>query len=93
VDSATAESVVKAHGSRNLRAVALDGGRLGEAVAAINRYNRIQIRLAEPELARLSVTGAFQVRNPDAFARAVAATFGLGIDRSDPGVILLRRAP
>lgn len=72
--------------------LALDGGPLGEAVAAINRYNRIQIRLAEPELARLSVTGAFQVRNPDAFARAVAATFGLGIDRTDPGVILLRSA-
>lgn len=73
--------------------LALDGGPLGKAVAAINRYNRIQIRLAEPELARLSVTGAFQVRNPDVFARAVAATFGLGIDRTDPGVILLRRAP
>ncbi|TYC86338.1 FecR domain-containing protein [Novosphingobium sp. BW1] len=73
--------------------LALDGGPLGEAVAAINRYNRIQIRLADPELARLSVTGAFQMRNPDAFARAVAATFGLGIDRTDPGVILLRRAP
>ena len=73
--------------------LALDSGPLGEAVAAINRYNRIQIRLAEPELARLSVTGAFQVRNPDAFARAVAATFGLGIDRTDPGVILLRSAP
>lgn len=73
--------------------LALDGGPLGEAVAAVNRYNRIQIRLAEPELARLSVTGAFQVGNPDAFARAVAATFGLGIDRTDPGVILLRRAP
>jgi len=72
--------------------LALDGGPLGEAVAAVNRYNRIQIRLAEHELARLSVTGAFQVHNPDAFARAVAATFGLGIDRSDPGVILLRRA-
>lgn len=73
--------------------LALDGGPLGDAVAAVNRYNRPQIRLAEPELARLSVTGAFQVRNPDAFARAVAATFGLGIDRTDPGVILLRRAP
>lgn len=73
--------------------LALDNGPLGEVVAAINRYNRIQIRLAEPELARLSVSGAFQVRNPDAFARAVAGTFGLGIDRTDSGVILLRRAP
>ncbi|QPI72246.1 FecR family protein [Sphingobium sp. Cam5-1] len=70
--------------------LALDGSPLGEAVAAINRYNRIQIRLAEPDLARFSVTGAFQVRDPDAFAQAVAATFGLSIDRSDPGVILLR---
>lgn len=70
--------------------LALDGGSLGDAVAAVNRYNRIQIRLAQPDLARLSITGAFQVRNPEIFARTVAATFGLGVDRSDPGVILLR---
>lgn len=70
--------------------LALDASPLGEAVATINRYNRVQIRLAKPELAQLSVTGAFQVRNPEMFAQAVAATFGLAIDRTDSDVILLR---
>ncbi|KPF53235.1 histidine kinase [Novosphingobium sp. AAP1] len=70
--------------------LALDGTPLGDAVAAINRYNRRQLRLAEPDLGRLSITGAFQVRDPEAFAQAVAATFTLGIDRSDPGIIVLR---
>lgn len=73
--------------------LALDGSSLGNAVAAINRYNHIQIRLAGPDLARLSVTGGFQVHNPDAFAQAVAATFGLSVDRSDLGMILLRPGP
>jgi transmembrane sensor len=70
--------------------LALDGTPLAEAVAALNRYNRIQVRLGGPRLANLSVTGAFGARDPEGFARAVAATFALAIDRSDPGVMLLR---
>ncbi|WP_440847808.1 FecR family protein [Sphingomonas sp. 22176] len=70
--------------------LALDCTPLARAVEAINRYNRIQLRLADPRLAGLMTTGAFQVRQPEAFAAAVAASFGFGIDRSDPGVLLLR---
>ena len=73
--------------------LALDASPLGEAVATINRYNRVQIRLGRPELARLSVTGAFSVRDPETFAQALAATFDLIIVRPDPDVILLRRKP
>lgn len=73
--------------------LALDRTPLAQAVGAINRYNRIQLRLADPRLSKLMTTGAFQVRQPEAFAQAVAASFGLGIDRSDPGVLLLRPGP
>lgn len=70
--------------------LALDKTPLGKAVAAINRYNRTQVRLADPHLASLAVTGAFQTRNPQQFAHAVAAMFGLTVERSHPDLLLLR---
>ena len=70
--------------------LALDATPLGNAVATINRYNRIQVRFSDPHLARLLVTGAFRAREPDEFARGIAATFDLGIDRSDPDILLLK---
>jgi transmembrane sensor len=69
--------------------LALDATPLAEAVAAINRYNRIQIRLAEPFALQLRVTGAFRVRDPEGFARAVAASFHLKVERPDTATILL----
>ena len=72
--------------------LALDGTPLAQAVGAINRYNRIQVRLAQPDLGHLSVTGAFQVREPVVFAKTVAGTFGLNVDVSDPDIILMSPA-
>ena len=69
--------------------LALDSTPLGDAVAAINRYNDVQVRLADPDLGRMPVTGAFRVRDPQEFARAVAATFELSADRSHANAILL----
>jgi transmembrane sensor len=69
--------------------LALDATPLAEAVAAINRYNRIQIRLAEPFATPLRVTGAFSVRDPEGFARAVAASFHLKVERPDSATILM----
>lgn len=70
--------------------LALDATPLSDAVAMINRYNSVQVRLGDPALAKLPVTGGFQSRDPAGFARAVAASFALSIDRSDPGAIVLR---
>lgn len=70
--------------------LALDAAPLAQAIAMINRYNRVQIRLDNPALGVLCVTGAFQSRDPQGFARAVAATFHLEIDTNDPGMIVLR---
>lgn len=67
----------------------LDATPLGEAVAAINRYNGVQVRLADQHLAGLSVTGAFRAHDPQEFARAIAVTFDLDTDRSSEGQITL----
>lgn len=69
--------------------LALDATPLGEAITAINRYNRVQLRLVDQHLARRSVTGAFRARDPEEFATAIAAMFDLAIDPSNPTVILL----
>lgn len=67
----------------------LDATPLGDAVAAINRYNGVQVRLADARLESLSVTGAFRARDPQEFARATAAMFDLDIDRSSAAAITL----
>ena len=67
----------------------LDATPLGDAVVAINRYNGVQVRLADQRLASLSVTGAFRARDPQEFARAVAAMFDLDVDRSNTAAITL----
>lgn len=67
----------------------LDATPLGDAVVAINRYNDVQVRLADQRLASLSVTGAFRARDPQEFARAVAAMFDLDVDHSNTAAITL----
>lgn len=69
--------------------LALDATPLAEAVAAINRYNQVKLQLAEPFPAQIRVTGAYRVRDPDAFARALAASFHLKVQRPDSTTILL----
>lgn len=54
----------------------LDGETLGEAVAELNRHNRLQITLASPALAREKLYGAFRIDDPAGFAQSAA--IGLG---------------
>lgn len=69
--------------------LALDRTPLRAAVSAINRYNRTQVRLADPALAEIPVTGGFRALDPDGFADAIAAMFDLSIDRSRDHLLLL----
>jgi transmembrane sensor len=71
--------------------VALDKTRLAVAIVAINRYNQVQIRLADPALAERPVSGAFRARDPAAFARALAAMFNLKLSQPSPDEIVLAR--
>jgi transmembrane sensor len=66
------------------------GDSLGEAVAEFNRYNRRQLRLANPSLARLRVGGTFNATDPESFAAALASAFNLRVDPVNPDTIVLR---
>jgi transmembrane sensor len=68
--------------------LSFDGVSLAEAVATINRYNRLQIVVA-PRTANLRISGAFHATDPQGFARAVRTMFNLSLTKALDGSILL----
>jgi transmembrane sensor len=65
---------------------------LAEVLAQTNRYSGRKIRLAEPSIGALRVTGAFRPLPVDALADSLAAAFQLTVERSAGGDLVLRRA-
>ncbi|WP_051683152.1 FecR family protein [Sphingomonas sp. UNC305MFCol5.2] len=68
-----------------------DGVPLREVIATANRYSTRHIALADPTLGELKVTGGFKVGDPAALAAALAAAFGLQVQESADGELVLRR--
>ncbi|MBY8824966.1 FecR family protein [Sphingomonas colocasiae] len=68
----------------------LDGDSVAEAAAEFNRYNRVQLRVADDALGREKMIGRFRTNEPDAFARAVAGLMGARVETA-PDLILLSR--
>lgn len=64
---------------------------LEEAVRRLNRYSRVQLRVQDPELAQLSVSGLFDTGDTRAFAHALQSYLPVTADESDPEVIRLRK--
>lgn len=90
-------SVVRLEAQQIERRLAWTSGRLqfrgetlGEAVGEFNRYNRRQLRIADPSIAQLRVGGTFDATDPDSFAAALANAFNLRIDPSQPDAIVLQ---
>ncbi len=71
--------------------LSFDGTPLADALAEANRYSSVHIRLADPALAGLKVSGAFKAGDQEAIAAALAAGFGLRVERIAGGVELRRR--
>ncbi len=69
-----------------------DDTRLADAVEQANRHSGVQIRLAEPALANLRVTGAFRTGDVSGFAQAVAAAFDLEVRRTQAGILSLHKS-
>lgn len=65
---------------------------LGEAVAQFGRRGGARIRLADPALAKLRLTGAFRADDPRGFAQSAAAAFGLLLAEGADGTLVLRPA-
>jgi transmembrane sensor len=62
---------------------------LAEVVAAANRYNSVQIILADPAVEALRFTGTFAARDAQGLARMLSATFNLDLSHDDHGNLIL----
>lgn len=62
---------------------------LEEAVALVNRYSRVQLRLGDGRIGALRVSGAYRARDVIGFARSLAAAFGLRLETHPDGNLLL----
>jgi len=69
------------------------GTPLIEAVALINRHNRVQFTIDDPELARTRVSGIFGAVNTAAFVRLLESSFDVQSERRGADEIILRRKP
>lgn len=70
--------------------IEFDDTPLADAVEQINRHAAKPIRLADPALGELRVTGAFRVGDAEEFAESVAAALGLEVERGRDGGLWLR---
>lgn len=71
--------------------LAFGGETLAEAVRAFDRYGTMRIVIADPELARQTVTGLFKADDPKGFAEAVGASFGATAVQEGNIIRLLKR--
>jgi transmembrane sensor len=81
----TQEAVAWQHGQ-----VSFNDTSLAEAVAELNRYSDVHIRIDDPMLAALRVSGVFAVRNPAQFASAVASLHNLRVMHEGSAIVLKR---
>lgn len=72
--------------------LSFDAARLGDALSQANRYSAAKIRVADPTLNGLKITGAYRVRDADAFAHALAVSLELKAATQANGDIILSRA-
>ncbi|PTX92305.1 FecR domain-containing protein [Opitutus sp. ER46] len=63
---------------------------LAEAVAAMNRHNRVQFVITDPSLAKVEVSGLFRADNTDAFLLLLEGSLGVKAERSGDTVRLSR---
>jgi transmembrane sensor len=63
---------------------------ISELIAEANRDGPREIRVLDPAIGALRVSGRFAIDNPDLLAERIAALFDLAVDRRDSTVIFLK---
>lgn len=63
---------------------------LREVLAEMNRYARRPLKLGDPTLAELPISGTFSVEDSEAFARALGDVFALRLEQSEDSIVLKR---
>ena len=71
--------------------LSFDGAPLGAVLEETNRYAAHKIRLGDPALAGLKVTGSFRALPTAALAEVLAATFHLRVETAPEGGFILQR--
>lgn len=71
--------------------ISFEGESIAAAAAEFNRYNKVQIEVADPAIGRQQVVGYFRASRPDQFADAAAQMSGAGVRRDKDRIILTRR--
>ncbi|MFO1451276.1 MAG: FecR domain-containing protein [Opitutaceae bacterium] len=71
----------------------LSGTRLGDVVVLFNRENRLQLSIADPELAGRQMSGIVRPDNAEALVRVLEANYGVTAERRDENHIVLRKQP
>lgn len=69
----------------------VDNWRLQDFVAELNRYSEIQLRIEDPALRDVRISGVFQTRNRDNLGRLLAQGWGIESREVAPDEILLTR--
>ena len=69
--------------------VIFDNTSLAAAVTELNRYSALQIKLADPDLAAIRLSGTFTADRPDLFVEAVTTYYPISVERKDAHVIVL----
>lgn len=63
---------------------------LNEALEQVNRYSSTQIRIADPALTHIPISGTFQIGDSASIVAALQSLFSIQTTQSDDGEILLR---
>jgi transmembrane sensor len=69
--------------------VSLDNTTLADAIVEMNRYNRIQLVVHDPQVALIRISGVFRAGDTENFVQALAHTYGLTAQSPGADVILV----
>ncbi|MBI2497703.1 MAG: hypothetical protein HYV75_07275, partial [Opitutae bacterium] len=72
--------------------IEFEGMALAEAIARLNRHNRLQLPLEGDKLGGLRVSGTFRSDNPEGFVRILEQSNVIATERRGDDVIVLRPA-
>lgn len=90
-ESGTAEPIRKVDSNRALAwaygRLIFDHESVADAVREFNRYNRIQVRIDDPRLARRSISGVFNASDPNSFVSFIQTVTSVRVTTDDAGNI------
>jgi transmembrane sensor len=70
--------------------VVLDRTRLQDAVSEMNRYSAVKLRIDDPRVENILVSGIFRAGDSARFARAVAETYHLSVEEERQVIVIDR---